>query len=104
MRLLSHAEMRSGGETSLVQFLVDAVSVGGLYALVALGIGLIFGVVGLVNFAHGDYVMVGAYTVLLTAGLGVPISIAAAIAVVALLAVASDVIRFSRCAAPRPPR
>lgn len=82
-------------ETSyLVQFLIDAISVGGLYALVALGIGLIFGVVGLVNFAHGDYVMVGAYTILLTAGLGVPISIAAAIAVVAVLAVASDVVVF----------
>ena len=78
----------------IIQFLVDAISVGGLYALVALGIGLIFGVVGLVNFAHGDYVMVGAYCILLMAGFSVPVSIAVAIAAVAALAVASDVIVF----------
>ena len=35
----------------LVQTLVDALSVGGLYALTALGIGLIFGVMRLINFA-----------------------------------------------------
>ena len=42
----------------LVQTLVDAVSVGGLYALTALGIGLIFGVMRLINFAHGELIMV----------------------------------------------
>jgi branched-chain amino acid transport system permease protein len=46
---------------NIVQLVIDAISVGGLYALTALGIGLIFGVVGLVNFAYGEYVMVGAY-------------------------------------------
>ena len=39
-----------------VQTLVDAVSVGGLYALTALGIGLIFGVMRLINFAHGELI------------------------------------------------
>ena len=42
--------------TALLQILFDAVSLGSLYALGALGIALIFGVMRLVNFAHGDYI------------------------------------------------
>jgi branched-chain amino acid transport system permease protein len=53
---------------NIVQLVIDAISVGGLYALTAIGIGLIFGVVGLVNFAYGEYVMVGAYVILLCSG------------------------------------
>lgn len=45
----------------LLQHLIDALALGSLYALAALGIGLIFGVVRLINFAHGDLIMVGAY-------------------------------------------
>jgi branched-chain amino acid transport system permease protein len=48
-----------------VQVLVDAVSVGGLYALTALGIGLIFGVMRLINFAHAQLIMIAGYAVLL---------------------------------------
>ncbi len=38
------------------QLLFDALSLGGIYAMAALGIALIFGVMNLVNFAHGDYI------------------------------------------------
>ena len=48
----------------LVQTLVDALSVGGLYALTALGIGLIFGVMRLINFAHGELIMIAGYALL----------------------------------------
>jgi len=44
-----------------IQLLVDALSLGSQYALVALGIGLIFGIMRMINFAHGDLIMVGAY-------------------------------------------
>lgn len=44
--------------TMLLQHLFDALALGSLYALGALGIGLIFGVMKLVNFAHGDYISV----------------------------------------------
>jgi branched-chain amino acid transport system permease protein len=42
--------------TAVLQVLFDALSLGSLYALGALGIALIFGVMRLVNFAHGDYI------------------------------------------------
>ncbi len=46
----------------LLQSLVDGLGVGSTYALLALGISLIFGVMHLVNFAHGELITVGAYT------------------------------------------
>jgi branched-chain amino acid transport system permease protein len=69
----------------IVQTFVDAVSVGGLYALTALGIGLIFGVMRLINFAHGELIMVAGYTLLLFFGQPVAVAmIAAFVAAVAL--------------------
>ena len=47
--------------TELVQSLVDGLGRGSTYALLALGISLIFGVMHLVNFAHGELITVGAY-------------------------------------------
>jgi branched-chain amino acid transport system permease protein len=50
--------------TELLQHVIDAVSLGSLYALAALGIGLIFGVMRFINFAHGDFITVGAYALI----------------------------------------
>ena len=47
-----------------VQNLIDAISLGSIYALVALGIGLLFGILRLINFAHGDFITVGAYALI----------------------------------------
>ena len=63
-----------------VQTLVDAVSVGSLYALTALGIGLIFGVMRLINFAHGELITFAAYALLALFGLPVPVMLFGAIA------------------------
>jgi branched-chain amino acid transport system permease protein len=57
----------------IIQFLqtaMDALSLGSIYALTALGIGLIFSVMRLVNFAHGDYISFCAFAMLLPAGEG----------------------------------
>src|SRR5689334_22677903 len=48
--------MGSTRVTAALQIFFDALSLGSLYALGALGIALIFGVMRLVNFAHGDYI------------------------------------------------
>lgn len=47
-----------------LQNLIDALSLGSIYALVALGIGLLFGILRLINFAHGDYITIGAYALI----------------------------------------
>ena len=44
-----------------IQTLIDACALGAVYALMAVGIGLVFGVLRLVNFAYGQLVMAGAY-------------------------------------------
>jgi len=47
--------------TKLLQSIVDGLGVGSTYALLALGISVIFGVMHLVNFAHGELITIGAY-------------------------------------------
>ncbi len=54
------------------QTLVDAVGLGAVYALMAVGIGLVFGVLRLVNFAYGQLIMAGAYTLAFTSQAGWP--------------------------------
>ena len=49
----------------LAQNIIDALSLGSIYALVALGLGLLYGILRLVNFAHGDFITVGAYALIL---------------------------------------
>ncbi|EWY37760.1 branched-chain amino acid ABC transporter permease [Skermanella stibiiresistens SB22] len=48
----------------LLQNLIDALSLGSIYALTALGIGLLFGILRLINFAHGDFITIGAYALI----------------------------------------
>lgn len=49
---------------AVVQNIVDALSLGSLFALTSLGIGLIFGIMRLINFAHGDLIMIGGYALI----------------------------------------
>ena len=72
------------------QTVVDAVGLGAVYALMAVGIGLVFGVLRLVNFAYGQLVMAGAYTLAFTSGWPVAASIVACFVVVAALSLAME--------------
>lgn len=45
----------------IIQVLISGIFSGGIYALASVGLALIFGVVGLVNFAHGEYLMLAMY-------------------------------------------
>jgi branched-chain amino acid transport system permease protein len=74
----------------IVQTFVDAVSVGGLYALTALGIGLIFGVMRLINFAHGELIMIAGYTLLLFFGQPAAVAMIAAFVAAVALALATE--------------
>jgi branched-chain amino acid transport system permease protein len=72
------------------QTLVDAVGLGAVYALMAVGIGLVFGVLRLVNFAYGQLVMAGAYTLAFTSDWPVVASIGACVVVVVGLSLAME--------------
>jgi branched-chain amino acid transport system permease protein len=76
------------------QTLADAVGLGAVYALMAVGIGLVFGVLRLVNFAYGQLVMVGAYTLAFTSSWPAAASIAACFVVVLALTAAMDRVAF----------
>lgn len=53
--------------------LINGVHIGSIYALIALGYTMVYGIVKLINFAHGDIIMVGSYTALmLMTALGAP--------------------------------
>ena len=57
--------------------IIEGVLLGGVYALFALGLSLIFGIMRLVNLAHGDLILLAAYLVLsVTTVLGVPLPVA----------------------------
>jgi branched-chain amino acid transport system permease protein len=69
----------------LVNTLVSGLTIGGLYALFAVGLSLSFGVMRLVNIAHGDFIVAGAYVaVAIVAGLKLPIMVGIVAAVVVM--------------------
>ena len=71
--------------TTAIQVIVDALSVGSLYALTALGIGLIFGIMRLINFAHGEFVMIGAYMLMAIVAQYEPLAIIVSMVLVVIL-------------------
>ena len=64
--LLTHAPVAELTFSSLPQFFVNGVLNGAIYALIALGYTLVYGVLRLITFAHGEVYMLGAYAALLT--------------------------------------
>src|ERR1700704_4673793 len=78
------------------QNLVDALGLGAIYALMAVGIGLVFGVLRLVNFAYGQLVMAGAFALAMASQWGWPLwtGIVFCFAVVLALSVAMDYLVF----------
>jgi branched-chain amino acid transport system permease protein len=80
--------------TGVAQFAVDALTAGSFYALFALGIALIFGIMQLVNFAHGELIMAAAYAVYLTQGWPWPAMLAVAVGTAVLLGLAMERVAF----------
>jgi branched-chain amino acid transport system permease protein len=81
---------------STLQTLINGVGLGATYALMAVGIGLVFGVLRLVNFAYGQLVMAGAYTLAVTSERGWPDwqSLLACFGVVVGLSLAMELVVF----------
>ena len=77
-----------------LQHTIDALTLGSSFALYALGIALIFGIMGLINFAHGELVMVGAYTLVLIHGVGWPVLLVATVGIAIVFALAMERVAF----------
>ena len=75
---------------SFLQYLINGISIGAVYAIIALGYTMVYGIAKMLNFAHGDVIMVGAYaSYCVTSYLGLPavISILVAVVVCTLLGI-----------------
>jgi branched-chain amino acid transport system permease protein len=70
-----------------IQQIVNALSAGSLYALMAVGLAMVFGILRLINFAHGDLMMIAAYLAVFSLGAGLPLAGAFPVIVVGTVAV-----------------
>jgi len=79
----------------LLQFVFSGLTVGAIYALVALGFTLIYKASDIINFAQGEFVMLGGMTTVFAAQAGMPLPIAALVAIVLTTAVGLALHRFA---------
>jgi branched-chain amino acid transport system permease protein len=80
--------------TDLAQTLVDGVALGSLYSLLALSVALVFGLLRFPNFAHGELLLVGGFTIFLLAGEPLALVFVVVIVVVVLTALAMERLAF----------
>ena len=74
----------------ILQYLINGISIGSVYAIIALGYTMVYGIAKMLNFAHGDVIMIGAYiSFCVTSYLGLPawVSVIAAVAVCTILGI-----------------
>lgn len=85
---------------TFIQFITTALRLGSVYALIALGYTMVYGIIKLINFAHGDFIMVGGYTLVFTIpvvmNMGLPgwLAVFIAIVVCAAVGMAVEVIAY----------
>ena len=71
-------------------YLINGIGLGSVYAIIALGYTMVYGIAKMLNFAHGDVIMIGCYTVFLTMtryGMNPYISVALSVVVCTLLGI-----------------
>lgn len=78
----------------ILEFLISAIGLGALYALITIGVALLFGILGLMNFAYGEIIMAAAFAMLLLRDQPWPLAVVVAIAFAVLVAVISEKLAF----------
>ena len=81
----------------ILQYLINGISIGSVYAIIALGYTMVYGIAKMLNFAHGDIIMVGAYiSFCVTNYLGLPaiVSVIAAMAVCTVLGIVIEKLAY----------
>ena len=82
---------------SVLSYLVNGISLGSVYAIIALGYTMVYGIAKMLNFAHGDVIMVGAYvalTMMMSAGSHPLLAVLVAIVVCTVLGVLVEGIAY----------
>ena len=82
---------------SFLNYLISGISLGSIYAIIALGYTMVYGIAKMLNFAHGDFIMVGGYaifTCMITLGLNPFLSILIAMGVCLLIGVGTEKIAY----------
>ena len=82
---------------TLIQALLNGLSLGSIYALIALGYTMVYGIAKMLNFAHGDVIMVGAYAVITSvvqANMPGVLGVVISIAVCALLGITIEFLAY----------
>ncbi len=82
---------------SILEQLINGLRTGSIYALIALGYTMVYGIAKMINFAHGDIIMVGAYTLYIgiaLLNLSIPISILLTVIVCSVVGVAVEKIAY----------
>lgn len=68
---------------SFISYLINGISLGSVYAIIALGYTMVYGIAKMLNFAHGDVIMVGGFAVFtIVSTLGLPPMLGVLVAVV----------------------
>ena len=82
---------------SFISYLINGLSLGSVYAIIALGYTMVYGIAKMLNFAHGDVIMIGAYTAFIAmtqAGLSPIIGVVIAVGVCTILGIAIERIAY----------
>ena len=90
-------KMRKVNLMSFVSYLINGISLGSVYAIIALGYTMVYGIAKMLNFAHGDVIMIGAYTVLTmltTAGVNPWLAVLIGMGVCTLLGITIEKIAY----------
>lgn len=82
---------------SFIQYLINGLSLGSVYAIIALGYTMVYGIAKMLNFAHGDVIMIGAYMSLITmaqAGVHPILSVLIAMGVCTVLGIVIETVAY----------
>ncbi len=82
---------------SFVKYLISGISLGSVYALIALGYTMVYGIAKMLNFAHGDVIMIGAfttYTICSTLGMSPAVGVLAAVVLCTLLGMGIEKVAY----------
>ena len=86
---------------SFLTYLINGLSLGSIYAIIALGYTMVYGIAKMLNFAHGDFIMVGCYVIFSVIGamggnstMGVIIAVVVSIILCSLLGITTEFIAY----------